>query len=133
MTVSLLDASAWPLVRIYPERVRAMAEFEALVASWTAMLVRPGRFALISFGDHPEDEEKAVGSARARFFRANRDVFCDRCAVIVGVEANASVRAARNAEADGARRSLGFNIVLAESEAEALAIASLALGEADVA
>ena len=128
MSDELLDAHGWPLVRIYPERVRDMAGFDALVAGWTAMLARPGRFALISFGDHPEDEEKEVGTARARFFKANRDVFRDRCAVIVGVEADAALRTARDAEAEGARRGLGFNIVLAETEAEAVAIAFRTLG-----
>lgn len=123
-----MDDTNWPIVRIYPERVHDMPAFQALVDAWTVMLSRPGLFALISFGDHPADEGKDVTSARARFFKANRDVFCERFAVIAGVEPDPVLRAERDAEAEGARRGLGFNIKVAATEAEALAIARAALG-----
>lgn len=107
-----------------------MPAFQALVQAWEAMLARPGRFAVISVGDHPADEGKDVTSARARFFKANREVFTTRVIVIVGVEPDPALRAERDAEAEGARRGLGFNIRLAATEAEALEIALAAVTRA---
>lgn len=123
----LLDVSAYPVVRMHPERVGDMAAFDRLVAAWRDMAGRGARFAIISYGDHPDDEAPELTRARAIFFKTNRDLFRERCAVIVNIEPDDRLRALRDAEAEGARRGLGFNIVVVADEATAVRAAEEAL------
>ena len=121
--VMLLDDSAYPIARLYPAAVTTLARFERLCAEWARMVARDERFAVISFGDHPEDEPRAVAHERALFFKRNREVFRDRCAVIVNVEPDPDARAARREEIDTVTKALGFRLAVVATEAEAVDVA----------
>jgi hypothetical protein len=125
---TLLDDRDYPVVRLYPERVTSLERFDRLCGSWADVVARGPRFAVISFGDHPDDEPRAVAHERALFFKRNRDVFRDRVAVIVNIEPNAALREEREQEAMKAAAGLGFNIVVVGSEDDAVAIARRHLG-----
>lgn len=121
--VTLLDDSAFPIARLYPGRVTTLARFRRLSAEWARMVARDGPFAIISFGDHPDDEPREVAHERALFFKRNRDVFRDRCAVIVNVEPDPDERLAREREAAKVVQALGFRLAVVASEGEALSLA----------
>ena len=123
----LLDDGAYPVTRLYPGRVTTLARFRRLCAEWDRVIAREGRFVIISFGDHPAGEPAEVARERALFFKRNRDVFRERCAVIVNVEPDAGERALRLAEIDKVTRALGFRLAVVASEAEALDLARLHL------
>ena len=121
--ITLLDDSAYPIARLYPGRITTLARFQRLSAGWDRLVARLGPFVIISYGDHPEDEPREVAHARALFFKRNRDVFRERCAMIVNVEPDPDERLARVSEAEKAARALGFRLTVVASEADALAIA----------
>ena len=124
----LLDDSAYPIVRLYPERVTTMDRFLHLDRCWHRVVERGNRFALISYGDHPDDEPKEVTRERALFFKQNRLTFQTKVAVIVNVEPDPVLRRERMKEAEKAGASLGFRIAVVPSEAEAITMARSCLG-----
>lgn len=125
---TLLDDRDYPVVRLYPERVTSLTLFAQLCASWDEVVARGSRFAVISFGDHPDDEPREVAHERALFFKRNRDVFRNQVAVIANIEPDAALREERRQEAAKAAAALGFNIAVVPSESDAITVAHRHLG-----
>lgn len=125
---AVLDDRDYPIVRLYPERITDRPHFESLCDRWAAVVARGDRFAVISFGDHPDAEPREIGHERALFFKRNRDVFRDRVAVIVNVEPDVARREERREEAAKVAAALGFSIAVVAAESEAIVIARRHLG-----
>ena len=126
----ILDDRDHPIVRLYPGRVTNLGLFGRLCTQWDEMLARDGPFIIISFGDHPANEPREVAHERALFFKRSRDVFRQRCTLILNVEPDPRDRALRLTEVQKVTQAVGFRIAVVATEAEALRVAHQILSQA---
>ena len=114
------DVSELPIVRFDPARLAPGCAAQ-WAAEMTALLDLDRPFVLIASGT--VDEGREDRGVRARFLKAERVRLGRLCRAIIGIESNALVRAARNAQAAVLARAFGIEMTFVGTEEEATRIA----------
>lgn len=120
---SVLDASRFPIVTVTRSKV-ASGGIEAMIADFEALLADERAFALSMAGDRNAEPSHEDQKRWVLWLKENRDRMAASCRGVVSVINKTADVALQQKQAAGMEAMLGIPVRLADSAAEADAIAS---------